>query len=240
MPGSGERAAKQFELAFTADERRPRLRGDIHAEARACLHNLPDRNRLSLALRLDRRRVAVLDHPLGRPVGGLADQDAVDGRSRLEAGSRVDDVAGNHALAECEPRSQRYERLAGGNGEPDLELALLADPVPDRQRGPDSPLGIVLVRDRRAEDGEHRVPDELLDGASVALQLVAKAGVEGPEDRLDVLGIERLGAGREADEVGEEDGDDLALPANGGSCTEFRSRKAEDGAAFRPPASLID
>ena len=34
----------------------------------------------------------------------------------------------------------------------------------------------------------------------------------GVENRLDVLGVESLGARREADEVGEEDGDDLALP----------------------------
>ena len=35
-------------------------------------------------------------------------------------------------------------------------------------------LGIVLVRDRRAPDGHHRVADELLDGAAVAVDDVAR------------------------------------------------------------------
>jgi hypothetical protein len=37
--------------------------------------------------------------------------------------------------------------------------------------------------------------------------------VVGAEQALDVLGIERLRAGREADEVAEEHGDDLPLLA---------------------------
>ena len=47
-----------------------------------------------------------------------------------------------------------------------------------------------------------------------SLELRAQPLVVGPEDRLDVLRIERLGARREPDEVGEEDGHDLALAAS--------------------------
>ena len=84
-------------------------------------------------------------------------------------------------------------------------------PVADRECRADGPLGIVLVRDGRAEHRHHRVADELLDGAAALLELRSQPVVVRPQDRLDVLGIERLGARGEADEVGEENGDDLAL-----------------------------
>ena len=53
-------------------------------------------------------------------------------------------------------------------------VALLAAPIADRERGADGPLGIVLVRDRRAEDRHHRVADELLDRAAAALDLARR------------------------------------------------------------------
>ena len=46
--------------------------------------------------------------------------------------------------------------------------------VADRERRADGALGIVLVRDRRAEERHHRVADELLDRAAVALELRAE------------------------------------------------------------------
>jgi hypothetical protein len=45
----------------------------------------------------------------------------------------------------------------------------------------------------------------------VALELGAQARVIRPEDRLDVLRVELLRACREADEVGEQHGDDFPL-----------------------------
>ena len=69
------------------------------------------------------------------------------------------------------------------------------------------------MRDRGAEERHHRVADELLHRAAVALELAANARVVGAEERLDVLGVELLGARGEADEVAEDDGNDLALSA---------------------------
>jgi hypothetical protein len=60
-----------------------------------------------------------------------------------------------------------------------------------------------------AHDG---VADELLDRAAETLELVSQPLVVGTQDRLDVLRIELLGPRREADEVGEEHGDDLPFP----------------------------
>ena len=73
----------------------------------------------------------------------------------------------------------------------------------DREAGPDGTLGVVLVRDGRAEDGHDRVADELLDGAAVALDLLAEAREVRADAGTDVLGVGLLRGGSEADEVAE-------------------------------------
>ena len=100
--------------------------------------------------------------------------------------------------------------------------------------GADCAFGVVLVRDRGAEDRHHRVADELLDGAAEALELVPEAGVVRAEQRAHLLGIHLLGARREADEIGEEHGHDLALlePRLLGRRERRAARVAEAG-AFR-------
>ena len=70
------------------------------------------------------------------------------------------------------------------------------------------------MRDGSAEDRHDRVADELLHGAAALLELRPQPFVVRPQDRLHVLGIERLGACGEADEVGEEDGYSLALASH--------------------------
>jgi hypothetical protein len=92
-----------------------------------------------------------------------------------------------------------------------LELPFVGDPVADRERSTHRPLGIVLTRNRRAEERNHGIADELLDRPAPALELVAQPLVVGAQDCLDVLRVELLGARREADKVGEEDSDDLPL-----------------------------
>ena len=104
-------------------------------------------------------------------------------RRRLEPRSGVDDVAGGHPLAGLGTRVERDERLAGGDPDPHLELALLGERVADGERRADGALGVVLVRDGRPEDRHHGVADELLDGAAEALELGAHARVVGLEER---------------------------------------------------------
>jgi hypothetical protein len=86
-----------------------------------------------------------------------------------------------------------------------------SDPVADGERRAHGALGVVLVRQRRAEDGHHRVADELLHRAAPLLELFAQTLVIRAENRLDILGVERLGTRGEPDEVREQDGYDLAL-----------------------------
>ena len=72
-------------------------------------------------------------------------------------------------------------------------------------------LGVVLVRGRRSPDRHDCVADELLDGAAVALDEPAACIEVAREQLAHFLGVARLGERREADEVGEEHGDEAAL-----------------------------
>jgi hypothetical protein len=65
----------------------------------------------------------------------------------------------------------------------------------------------------RAEDGHHRIADELLDGAAMVFELRAHARVVRREHAAHVLGVEALCLRREADEVDEDDRDGLPLLA---------------------------
>ena len=207
-----ERVPDDAELALAADELGARLVRDVDAEARVRGDGRPDADRLRLALRLDRLGLLVVDGGPRRAVRRLVDEDPVHRRRALQACGRVDDVARGHALAGVGPRVESNERLAGRDPDPQLEL-LLERELADRERGANRTLGVVLVRGRRAEERHHRVADELLDGAAVALELGADALVVGTQERFDVLGIHRLRPRGEADEVAEDDRHDLALAA---------------------------
>ena len=73
---------------------------DVDAEPRARLERLPDRDRLGLALRLDRLGArGTRSRRSRRAVRRLVDEDAVDRRRGLQPRRRVDHVARRHALA---------------------------------------------------------------------------------------------------------------------------------------------
>ena len=186
---------------------------DVDAEARTRLQRLPDRDRLALSLRHDRFRGAVVDDVAGRALCLLAGEDAVDRCRGLQPRCRVHDVAGDEALAAVGTGVERHERLTGVDGDPDLDAVLLDRPVPDCERRPKCSLGVVLASDRRAEDRDDGVADELLDRAAPLFELRAQSLVVGAENRVDVLGVELLGARGEADQIGEEDRDDFAFAA---------------------------
>ena len=171
----------------------------------------------------DRRRLALQDVVPGRleedgrpdgPPGGLPDEDGPGRRHRLQPGRGVDEVARHHALA---LGAEGDRRLAGQHAGPQLELESGgriregADGVDQLEGGPDGALGIVLVRGRRAPDGHHGVPDELLHGAAVARDDVARGVEVAAEELARRLRVAVRGERREADEVGEEDADEPAL-----------------------------
>ena len=104
-------------------------------------------------------------------------------------------------------RADDDERLAGVDADADLEIeplvlgVQLVDRAADRERGANGALRVVLVRDRRTEQRDDRVADELLDRAAEALQLGPEAGVVRREPRSNVLRVHVLGLRGRADDV---------------------------------------
>ena len=214
------------ELAPAADHRHARERALPHLGERRRREPRPDR--LALPLRDDRLGRLVADHGPRRRVRLLADEHPVDRSRRLQARRGVDDVAGDHRLAEVRPRGQRDDRLAGVDGEARLQIQRgivgvhLLEGIAHGQRRADGALGIVAVRDRRPEDAHHRVADELLHDAPVALHLGASAVVVAGQDRADVLGIEALRPRGEPHQVDEQDRDDATFLGGGSGGFERR------------------
>ncbi len=79
------------------------------------------------------------------------------------------------------------------------------------ERGERGALGLVLVRDRRAEDRADGVADELLDVAVVLADDGRELGHRLLHDRVGFFGIELLGHRGEARHVGEQRGDAATL-----------------------------
>lgn len=68
---------------------------------------------------------------------------------------------------------------------------------------PNRPVGVVLVRDRRPEQRQQPVAEELGHCSLVAMHPFEHHVEAAGHDRVSVLGIEPLGDAREADDVGE-------------------------------------
>ncbi len=215
---SGKGAHQDVELVLPPDEWRPAVR-EVDSEAGAPCDGAPRRDRLGLPLRGYRFVSFVFDRALRRAKRVLIDEDPARGRSRLEARSRVHDVAGDDPLSEVGTRVERDERLSAVHTDPYLEgkrgigLVHLRDRLLDGQRRAHGTLGVVLVRNRCPERRDDRVSDELLDGAAVALELVSKSSVVRSQESADVLRVEPLGALGRTDHVREQNSDDLPLLA---------------------------
>ena len=79
------------------------------------------------------------------------------------------------------------------------------------QRGRAGALGVVLVGDRGAEERHDAVAGVLVDGPLVAVDAVGEDPEQAIEQAMPFLGIDALGELHRAHDVGEEDGDQLAL-----------------------------
>ncbi len=224
---------------LAADERRSG-RGLRLTDAASRLERAPGVNRLRLSLRHDALVRLVRDRLLGRAHRRLVDDQGSDGRCRLQASSRVDDVAGDDPLPALGPCAERHDGLPrrdrGSDGELEPTLAQLLDRLEDSQGGADRALGVVLVRHRGAEHGHDGVADELLDRPAEALDVGLHALVVRAERRADVLGVGAVRSAREADEVDEEDRHDLALLA-GRSLRSATSAARTRGRIARAPGS---
>ena len=234
--GAEERLEQERALVLAADEWA--VRGGFRlADAAPCADNAPHRDRLGLPLCLHRVECLEGDRRFGRAHGRLVDEHRTDGSCRLQTRGGVHDVPGHDALASFRASAESDDRLARRHGRANRELeplvAQLLDRLQDPEPGAHGPLGVVLVRDRRAEDRHHRVADELLDRSAEALDVGLDALVVGTERRSDVLGIGAVGTIREADEVDEEDRYDLPLLADGGGFRQTRAARETEARSLR-------
>lgn len=79
------------------------------------------------------------------------------------------------------------------------------------QGGEAGPLGVVRMRDRGAKQGHHATASALVHRAIEAMHAVGHDLKEILDDAEPLLGIEPLGEVHRAFDVGEQDGDVLAL-----------------------------
>jgi hypothetical protein len=85
------------------------------------------------------------------------------------------------------------------------------------ERGVAGALRVVLVRDRRAEEGHDAVAGVLVDRALEAMDPLGEELEEAVHDPVPCLGVELLGEAHRALHVGEEHGHVLALALEGGA-----------------------
>ncbi len=194
-------------LPLASDERR----GQVASDRRRVADHIEQAigiDRSSLSLQLERLERLGVDGVADERQRLGSDEDlSVRGRL-LEAGGDVDGVAGHERLA-----LSAHDDLAGVDPDPGLQL-VRGDRLTHLGGGADGPQSVVLVRDRNPEDGHDRVADELLDGAAVTLDDRAEILEVAAHARAQRLRIGGLPERSRADEVAEEDRDDLALLAH--------------------------
>ena len=146
----------------------------------------------------------------------LADDDPHGRSYALQAGGGVHRVAHHEAVTGQRVDVEMDERAPGVDadaGADDLPAGRrqLRQPLQDPQAGAHGTLGIVLVRDRDAEDGDDGVADELLDEAAERGRHLPDERAEGQQQLVDVLRVGPFADGGEAAEVAEQSRDDSAL-----------------------------
>ena len=178
---------------------------DAHRPPQVKRLGLPFDRMLACVLVGDRQRRCLAGdavHEHGTRVGG-----------RLRPGRGVDAVAHHKSF----PGSFHRRRLAGDDPparaqvrDADL-LSERADRLDQLQSRPDRPLGVVLARHGRSPDSHHRIPDELLQCAAVAVNDRA-AGIEVAAEKFPhILRVARLRECRVADDVDEQHRDEAQL-----------------------------
>ena len=146
----------------------------------------------------------------------LRSHDQASGRcSRLKPRRGVDDIAHGQGVT-VSRHADGDHRLAGvhccARGQVERMLSVqLADPLEDTQARPHGTLGIVAVRDGRAEDGHDCVANELLEHATVLFDSPLRLRVVELQLLAYVFRIGPIRACCEADEIHEQDGDELPL-----------------------------
>ena len=151
----------------------------------------------------------------------VAEQDLAGAGRLLEPRRHVDRVAGDERVPLA------GDDLAGVDADPRLEPEPV-HVVAQLDRGAHRAQRVVLGRHRDPEDGHHRVADELLHRAPVALEHAASRLVVAVHQGTQRLRIGALADRRRPGQVAEEHGDDLAhLTRRRGDGERCPTRRAE-------------
>ena len=185
-----EHVLEPLELALATHEPRFQAVPAARPPRRAHPPELPAGDAALLPLRLDRPRLAELERAADEGRGALPDEYVAGLRRLFEARGHVHRVAGRERAALA--RAADHD-LAGIDADPQREPAAeellqpLLHPESDLQR----PLGVVLLGCGRAEHGDDRVADELLDRSAAERDLRFHRVVEAVEQVARVLRVER-------------------------------------------------
>ena len=203
---------EQPELFLAADERRlDRLGPTGAASLRDHAQRLPRWHGRLLALQHVVTGGLESDRRAGRAHRGLAHQHAASRGDRLQAGSRVDQVASEEVLV---GGTHVHRGFAGQDSRTSLDLGTQAAyRVGQLERCSDRAFGVVLMRRRCAPHRHDGVADELLDRAAVARDNFAGDRAVSLERVSDFLGVAFFGEWREPDEIRKEDGHEAAFRA---------------------------
>ncbi len=147
----------------------------------------------------------------------IADQDATRIGQGLQPRRDVDHVAHRGVLRRAgHVADDDLARVdADAQLQRPIEVGLFLDESRERrvhlQRCANRPVGVVLMGHRGAEQGEDAIAEHLVDPAAEGGDVGDQSFEAGVDQPLDPLGVEVLGQGGVAHEVGEHDGDDTAL-----------------------------
>ena len=226
-----ERLAAQAELSRAPDE--PGLdpgEAALRATGGRDAGHRPRGDRLALSLQVELARVPPLEEALDRAMGGFVDEHRPGIGSGLQPRGDVHRVAERGELDPGAGADLPHHDRAGRRSDPDAEtlgtpaaahLASVLLHLGDDAEGTENrPLGVVLARRRRAEEGEDSVTGEILDVAAERLDLADDPRNRLAHDELHVLWVEPLCERGRADDVGEDGRQDLALLPHGGVHTE--------------------
>ena len=232
-PGTRDRVLEPAKLVLPADEARFEPVPAARPPWRDHPQELPARDAARLPLGLDHPRLAELEGAADKGRGALPHERVAGLGCLLEARGHVHGVAGGEGAALAGPADGD---LAGVDADPEGEPAAeeLRQPLLHPEANLERSLAVVLLGCGRAEHGDDRIADELLDRPAAERDLGLHRVVEAIEQVARMLRVERRAHLGRADEVGEEDRRELALHVASISST---SHKAQDGAEAAFPIS---
>ena len=240
MPVGARRqlVAKEGELARPPDERRIPAASERLGTGDGLEHP-PRLDGSALALRLHGSERLEPRGVANEPLRDRADQDLAAAGCLLQPLRGVDRVAGGERR-----RLVARHHLTGVDPDPNPQLGHLArfergiQPLHGPlhvERGPHRPQRVVLVCAREAEHRHHRVADELLHRAAVALDGDPHLLVPPAQELAQRLGVEALAEHGRVGQVAEEDAD--GLPRCG--CGNHVRSLTPGLAGFQPARALV-